>query len=286
MGSAYPYSFTGDRHVFLLSPDADGKTYSFRYGPWRGLIVDGNELRVSDGAQSPLHFGGSDRPVTLDEFIAYVTANTPANMPPDTNPSISPFATPIAPVSPLAAPGCSGMGLDLAYPTSLEELVDHASLIFYGEVGPVVDYLEYCGYGEDGQRREKCAATDMSGSPLPGLPLTYFHMQVEEVIRDDGRIARGEPIILAEMGHVTPELKQLSQSSTYPLSYTGDRYLYLLGSNPDGETYGAAYGPRGRLIVDGDILRISDCARSPLRFSADSAPVTLEGFLQLVAERQ
>ena len=94
---------------------------------------------------------------------------------------------------------------------------------------------------------------------MPQLPFTDFEIIVEQVIRDDGRIAQEEPIILRMPSTATAELKALTQNSDYPLSYTGDRHLFLLSPNPDGETYGFYYGPWSRLTIDADEnLRVSD----------------------------
>ena len=67
----FPLSYTGDRHLFVLTPNPDG-SYGFYYGPWSRLIVDGDMLRVSNGAKSSFQFGERDTPVTLDEFIKAV----------------------------------------------------------------------------------------------------------------------------------------------------------------------------------------------------------------------
>jgi hypothetical protein len=36
------------------------------------IDIDGDILRMSDGAQTPLQFGDSDGPITLAEFIRFV----------------------------------------------------------------------------------------------------------------------------------------------------------------------------------------------------------------------
>lgn len=196
---------------------------------------------------------------------------------PSVNAPVSPMVMPIAVGEPV------GGGFVLAYPASLEDLISHADLIFTGEVGPVMQYLEYCGYDKDGQLLEKCVATDDAGNALPGLPATDFLLQVDEVFRDDGTIASGEPIILRESGHVTAELKQMSQATEFPLSYTGDRYLFLLGRNPDGKTYGFHF-VWSQLIVDGDVLRVSNGTQQPLQFG-DEPPITLGEFIKAVKGR-
>ncbi len=192
-----------------------------------------------------------------------------------------------APLSPVPTPNGGlasnplGSGFDdTAPPPSIDELVDKASLIFIGEIGPVEQYIEVYGYGEDGQL--EFPGTDDQGTALPGWPVTDFILQVEKVIRDDGTIARGEPIVLRWLGHATERLKQASQEGEYPVSYTGDRYLFLLSPYPDGETYGFYYGPWSRLIIDGEMLRVSNGKQQPLQFGDRDQAVTLDEFVQAV----
>lgn len=195
--------------------------------------------------------------------------------PPGANAPLSPIPTPIGG---FGAP--LGSGFDYTGPApSLAALVDHAPLIFIDTVGPVQQHLEVSGYyGEEGQL--EFPGTDDEGKPLPGIPVTDFLLHVEEVIRDDGTIASGQPIILRVVGYITEELKQSSQAGEFPASYTGDRYLFLLSPYPDGQTYGFYYGPWSRLIIDGDILRISNGVQSPLQLGDSDQPITWNEFLE------
>jgi len=174
--------------------------------------------------------------------------------------------------------------VDVAPPRSFDALLEKASLIFVGKVGPVEQYLDRVTY-EDGQE----VILDTDATPVPGLveqyPVTDFRLQVDEVLRDDGTIAASEPVFLRVLGHITEEMKQSSQDGVYPVTYTGDRYLFLLSPYPDGKTHGFYYGPWSRLIIDGDILRISNGDRDPLVFDESAGPVTLEEFRQAVADR-
>jgi hypothetical protein len=185
-----------------------------------------------------------------------------------------------APLFSHASPEGADLGILVAPPQSLAELVDKAPLIFIGEVGPVEQYLSFGGYDWNG--RLQATPTDSTDMLLSGLPVTDLRLQVKEVIRDDGQIARGEPIIVRMLGFATAEYKQMSQAGEYPLSYTGDRHLFVLTPNPDGQSYGFYYGPWSRLIVDGDILRVSNGEQQPLQFGDKSRPVTLEEFIQAV----
>lgn len=186
-----------------------------------------------------------------------------------------------APITPSSSHNDYSMAATVAPPESLAELVDRASLIFIGEVGEG-QLVEMFGY-KDG----KPVTVDAFNSPLGGLPGTDFLVKVEKAIRDDGKIASGEPIILRVPGAITEEIKKLTQGTEYEATYTGDRYLFLLSPNPDGQTYGFYYhGPWSRLIVDGDTLRLSDDKRQPLQFGDDAKPITLDEFIEFVESRK
>jgi hypothetical protein len=170
----------------------------------------------------------------------------------------------------------------VAPPQSLDELVDKATLIFSGEVGPVEQCLSLSGYDWDGSLLATPA--DCSDPQVYGLPVTDFQLLVEEVLRDDGKIAAGKPIILRVLGFPIEEIVQMSQDSEFPFSSTGDRHLFVLSPNPDGESYGLYYGPWSRLNIDGEILRVSNGKREPLQFRDSDSPVTLDEFRQTVAK--
>ena len=57
--------------IFLLSRNPDG-TYGFYYGPWSRLIVEGQQLHISDGLQGRLAFGAQNISVNLDEFMQLI----------------------------------------------------------------------------------------------------------------------------------------------------------------------------------------------------------------------
>jgi hypothetical protein len=215
-----------------------------------------------------------------------------------------------AATSPLPVPDGAplpSMAMPVPPPQTLEELVGpHAALIFIGEVGPAEQYLDLYGYNERGEltarvvdpldTRDYLVAIayitggdrqsvmeDPSLTDLHNIPATDFRLHVEEVLRDDGTIAADEPVILRIVGFATEELaaSEIMQKSEFPLSYTGDRHLFVLGRNPDG-TYGLTYGPWSRLIIDGEILRVSNPEQQPLMFEGDEDPVTLEEFIDVV----
>lgn len=267
LAGEYPVTYTGDRYLFVLTPFPDGETYGFLYGPWSRLIVDGEILRTSRGKQQPLQFADEREPVTLDELIRYAEINTP--------PTFN---------APTAVALSSGFGIEVVPPPeSLDELVGKSSLIVFATVGDIVRYFEFDGYRGDGQLQGfNDFGTRLTGIPMSEYAATDFYLFVDRVIRDDGRIAAGKPVVLRMPGHSTMTTKLDSEASEYPASYTSDYNLFLLTANPDGYSYGLAYGPWSRLIVEGNTLRVTDGAKSPLRFGDTGKPVTLDEFVQFV----
>ena len=68
--TAYPFSYTGDEHLFLLTQEPDQKTYGLFHGPRSRLIVEDGLLYISNGNKDPLLF--DDKHVTLEEFLQAV----------------------------------------------------------------------------------------------------------------------------------------------------------------------------------------------------------------------
>lgn len=166
-------------------------------------------------------------------------------------------------------------------PQSLHDLLSAASLIVIGEVGPVERYIDFAVYGDDGQLVTERPVVDEQGTRQGDIPATEFAIKVERVLRDDGRVASGEPVLLREAGMVTEEVIQMVRNYDalntilYPPTWTGDRRLFLLSPQPDGKAYGFRYGPQSRLVIDGELLRLTDGAQSPLQIGDSKAPVTL-----------
>jgi hypothetical protein len=175
-------------------------------------------------------------------------------LPPGADAPIGPVSTPVGGYG--NTPFNSGFP-DYDPPPSLQILIENAPLILIGEVGQVERYTGKLGYGEDGQIVTPTPGTDLAPPSVVRMyPATDFRIEVEQVLRDDGTIAADKPVILRVLGHVTEELKQSTQEGLYPVTYTGDHYLFLLTPYPDGQTYGFYYGPWSRLIIDGDIILV------------------------------
>jgi putative hemolysin len=171
----------------------------------------------------------------------------------------------------------AGSGMAFTSSSTLQALTSKAELIFVGEVGQVIQRRTYSGYGAKGELLD---GLDVHGNPVPQVPITDFEVKVEQVIKDDGAIAGGKPIILRMGGDATPEMKQVTAKTDYPFSFTGDRYLFLLSRNPDGVTYGFYYGPWSRLLVDGNTLRVSDGTQQILKLQDSDAAITYDQLVQ------
>ena len=64
----------GDRRLFFLGKNPDGKTYGLYYGPYGRLVIDGEIVTFSDANRTPVVFenGKIDTPVAPEEFIKIV----------------------------------------------------------------------------------------------------------------------------------------------------------------------------------------------------------------------
>ncbi len=145
-------------------------------------------------------------------------------------------------------------------PKSVAELVGKADVIVIGTVGPVVNQGAFEGYDGTGN-----LIPPSTGHP--DLPITDFQIIVEKVLKDDGTIRAGNPPILRMLGHPTNKAERdANRTSHYPMSYTGDRHLFFLSKNPDA-TYGFYYGPWSRLVIDGQVVALSDGPRTPVQFA-------------------
>lgn len=236
-------------HLYVRMRDADAAAFADKY------------LRDVSWA---------DRVVLLDEEDSYPPTPTP--LPTHASPKKAP--------TPLVSGGAAVSPLS---PPSLGSLLKLASLVVVAEIGPVQGYYAFTGYDENGELKGTS-----SGAPTDtvtfALPRTEFLLNIEKVYRGEETIAQGAPIILRMAGEITEntvdEFKAADASTVYdyPPGFTGDRYLFLLWPSPDGGGYEIPYGPWGRLIIDGEILRRSNIAQDPLVFPDSEDVITLEEF--------
>lgn len=274
MLSGFPTSFTGDRYLYLLLPNPDNRTYGY-YGPYGRLIIDSETLRLSIGLQPPLQFG-DDAPVTLAKLIQVAQGN--AYKPQPVIPAAGRAAQSALPVyDPLVSIDPNAPG---RYPTSLQQLIDFAPLIFIGSVYKVEREFDFAGYGAGGELLAAGAPDAQAPQPTVDLWLT-----VEQALRDDGRIARDEPILLRKVGTNRYLFDWYTEKWQQRVGETPLRFVFLLTPNPDGETYHLAFNPWSQLIVDGDTLRLANDAQPPLQIVGAAEPTTLQQLLRAIEQK-
>ena len=155
-------------------------------------------------------------------------------------------------------------------PKSTEELVSRADIIAVGRVGKVIRVVA------EGGLKEPVVKQTL-------VPHTYFELELEQIIRDDGTIGRGETVILREEGNggVGPvevgegTFMEWERSSTTP--ETGQRRLFVLVKTRN-DSYGG--GRSGLLDIDGDVVRWASNDQ-PVGFAIGKTP---EEFVEEVTE--
>lgn len=150
-------------------------------------------------------------------------------------------------------------------PGSMEELVAKADVIVIGRVGAIVSQTREGPYNANALPQDP-----RDVPPLPSLPFTYYKIEVEEVIMDDGTLAAGRPLILRVYGHVNREEGQ-DLAARWPMPRPGERRLFVLRRNPDSQSYGP-WGGWGLLRIDGDVVTFSDRERTPVQFTERRTP--------------
>ena len=161
-----------------------------------------------------------------------------------------------------------GTGSGLPIPANRQELVQKADVIVVGRVGQVVRQGEFAGYAADGTLIRPESADPRIRNPA--LPFYDLEIKVERIIKDDGVIRSGKPLLLRMSGVRTAA--QINPQDDFPMSSPGDRHLFFLSRNPDNETYGLYFGAWSRLNIDGPIVTASDGGHSTIPFIGRTAP--------------
>ena len=162
--------------------------------------------------------------------------------------------------SPLVPAASEGMAM-MVYPESLESLLNESALIVIGEVGPVYQHHDHIIYSDDGRLLIEGDEKERAFAERNGIAATDLHFTVHEVIRDDGTVARGEPIYLRVYGHVTDKsIEELLKTPPEELVPNlvppppAGKLLYLLNPVSEGRgIYTTALG-WGAFTIDGDQL--------------------------------
>ena len=126
-------------------------------------------------------------------------------------------------------------------PQSVQDLVNRNDAVFTGTitaVGEPVDEKPYDWTAEEDARDQS------RGIPLLRFRMTYYDIELGEVFLDDGNLLTNPRLRLS--GDHSPIRPQV-----------GERFLFALGANPDGKSYGAT--ANWNLIhLDGGAIRNFD----------------------------
>lgn len=158
----------------------------------------------------------------------------------------------------------TGTGMAIPGPTSIQELVNRSDTIIIGSIGPV-RRTAMEGPNDDLSKYPQ-------GVPLPLLSFTYYQINVEEVILDDGFI-QSEPTLSL------PGLPGNNGHLGFPMKLSStDRYVFMLSRNPNNKSHGVvAYS--GLLNLSGAVVTLADPNHTAPSFAKGVAPLA---FVQAV----
>ena len=154
-------------------------------------------------------------------------------------------------------------------PETMDDLIGDADIIAVGRVGEIDREVAEGGFN---------GAVDKEGNPVSEtlVPHTYFELELEQVIRDDGTIASGETVLLRMEGGAQEGPVEISPGRfidferNYPMPTTGQRRLFVLTRNPN-DSY-ASGGASGLLEIDGDNVKFATYDHKPVPFAIGKAP--------------
>ena len=154
-------------------------------------------------------------------------------------------------------------------PETMDDLIGDADIIAVGRVGEIDREVAEGGFN---------GAVDKEGNPVSEtlVPHTYFELELEQVIRDDGTIASGETVLLRMEGGAQEGPVEISPGRfidferNYPMPTTGQRRLFVLTRNPN-DSY-ASGGASGLLEIDGDNVKFATYDHKPVPFAIGKTP--------------
>lgn len=154
-------------------------------------------------------------------------------------------------------------------PSSLYQLVVEADAIVIASVVEVAFEQDERPFSlslpqNDSNSTDARPGRATSTPAVPEMRFTYYRLQIEEVLLDDGRIDSGSEVLLRVDGSAS------QGTGTYenlaPLPQVGQRALFVLNVNPDQQSYGTR-GPWGRINLHGTPVSYDDWAETPLPFA-------------------
>jgi len=119
---------------------------------------------------------------------------------------------------------------------------------------------------------------------IPSVGFTDFVIDVEQVFLDDGTIAENH-LLIVRSGNDGQHVE--GWRDPYPMEEVGDRYLYFLEAEIDGDflspgqkVYTGQWASASRLIIDEDDVMYSDSDHAVVPFATGTPPAA---FLNAVA---
>ena len=162
-------------------------------------------------------------------------------------------------------------------PASLHEMIESSGAIVIGTVTAFLGDLIEGQYSEDEVLQpapsDPARESSASGPMRLGVPSSYFEVEIKRILLNDGKLEEGGAFILRLFGLATD-----SSSAPWPMPQAGDRFLFTLGINPDGASYGS-HGPWGMIDISGTQPTYFDWNRTPIAFADDMSP---EDFIEAV----
>lgn len=173
------------------------------------------------------------------------------------------------------------LGMPVPPPSGFSELVGEVDLIVVGVIRSV-----------DGQSMEGPYATSIEPSgevPLvsdptptltpepPLLPVTYFSIYVEQVVMGNGIVHPEGSVMLRVAGRGDATVGG-------PMPKQGDRFVFALAENPDGQSYGPYFGPWSFYHLDLDAVTYADWERTAVGFANGMTPAAFIDALKIAAQ--
>lgn len=155
----------------------------------------------------------------------------------------------------------------IAAPGSVQELVNRYDALVVGAISEISGPQQEFGYGKTAEDYQFLLD---QGHPLPSMSMTYYHIRLEEVLLDDGNV-RNHPKL------------RLSHEHSALRPQVGERFLFALIRNPDGESYGVS-ADWCLLHLDGGLIRNFDGAAPGYAGVTDEA--TLKAAIQTAVPRR
>ncbi|MEX0927373.1 MAG: hypothetical protein WD208_11795 [Dehalococcoidia bacterium] len=142
-------------------------------------------------------------------------------------------------------------GLRPPAPATMEEFVRAPGAIVIGQVGRILETRF------EGPFDTATGEFPVFASEPDGLPVTYFELEIDQILKDDGVIGESRLLRLGGVpgGDLHPEV--------------GDRLLFSLGRNSDGTSYGIV-GEWSMIHMDEDMVKTF--TGGTLNFAQDTHP--------------